>query len=284
VVDDNQALRDVVARIIDMAGYDAMSAASGAEATVVDLSPETHIRIEEFLVEGGQEPSRSGFLDTIRGALNAITKGWANGSIFSVRAGTTVCGIRGSAANVAYDPSDGTSTVTHLDGDLHTFEAADIAEGLRRHRANRQALRRRKRLAHGSVLKRAQRHRARRGARAIRERVDARTHSKARLAVLTNRRGRRLERSAEWLNHFSKVRPTGRRKRARTGKTLRSYVQQRRKLRRELRGGPGPGVGPGGRPRPGSGEVREKLRQGRKTIRKQRRRGSPRRRIRRRRR
>lgn len=45
-----------------------------------------------------------GFVSLIKGGVQMITKGWKNGSIFSVKAGTTVCGIRGSEIFVSHDP------------------------------------------------------------------------------------------------------------------------------------------------------------------------------------
>jgi hypothetical protein len=65
-----------------------------------------------------------------KGYLRTFTKGWASGSIFSVKAGTTVCGIRGSTVDVSYDPKTGLATFTSLDGKMFTFKAANKEEAV----------------------------------------------------------------------------------------------------------------------------------------------------------
>ena len=59
-----------------------------------------------------------GFIDLIKGGLHAITKGWKNGSIFSVRAGTTICGIRGSEIMVKYSPDAGKVEAYVIEGHM----------------------------------------------------------------------------------------------------------------------------------------------------------------------
>ena len=61
-----------------------------------------------------------------RGYLRAITKGWSVGSIFSVKAGSTVCGIRGSVADIGFNPDTGMATFTSLDGTMFTFPAPSL--------------------------------------------------------------------------------------------------------------------------------------------------------------
>ncbi len=97
---------------------------AGAQSTLLDLSAHSQVRLEEVQVtRTANATRRTGLLGLLRGAVHAITKGWGNGSLFSVRAGTTVCGIRGSIASVSYDPEDENSTVTSLDGEMYTYEA-----------------------------------------------------------------------------------------------------------------------------------------------------------------
>jgi hypothetical protein len=107
--------------------YDA-DAESGAQATTIDLVPESEIAIEHFEISKKLPRTRQGFIDVARGYLRTFTKGWASGSIFSVKAGTTVCGIRGSIADIGFDPQTGEATFTSLDGKMFTFQAGALPD------------------------------------------------------------------------------------------------------------------------------------------------------------
>jgi hypothetical protein len=219
--------------------------ARGAQATVVDLSGEAQIRIEEFLLAKGERPYRTGFLDLLRGALQALTKGWKNGSVFSVRAGTSVCGIRGSMANVAFDPTDESSTLTSLDGEVFEFEATDRLQAMERHRSAAQAFRARRRPSFVRKLDVGVRSFLARGKARRETRLGKELLSQARKALLDRQGPRNLKDNARWVKAFSRVRPTGRKPRKPTGKHLRdlrrkpqdagSRFRQRLRERRERR-------------------------------------------------
>lgn len=66
--------------------------------TRVDLIPETEVSLNDLVLEDGLPPRRRGFLGLISGAVRTITHGWGARSLFSVKSGTTICGIRGSEA------------------------------------------------------------------------------------------------------------------------------------------------------------------------------------------
>lgn len=208
--------------------------ASGAEATLVDLGGDSELDLSEFLVERGESPRRSGFLDVLRGTLHALTQGWRNGSVFSVRAGTSVCGIRGSVASIAFDPADQTATVTSLEGEVFTFEAADRAEARRRHRENMLALRERRPLAFGKRL--GVGIRAIRAGRAERrlERLDPELLSRARAALRSGRGAGGFQGLRGWVGAFARVRPSRTERRKPSGRRLREVFGSGRPRRRLL--------------------------------------------------
>jgi hypothetical protein len=77
--------------------------AENAGPTVLNLGLDSEIVIVRFEVKPS-EGERTGVIELIRGAVRAFTKGWGQGS-FSVRTGTSVCGIRGSHVAIGYFPT-----------------------------------------------------------------------------------------------------------------------------------------------------------------------------------
>lgn len=239
---DELARDDVVRTDVDafarLEFLDAAETGSG-EPTVVDLDAETEVHISDLEVDHAAG-HRTGFLDLVRGALQAVVKGWQNGSVFSVRAGTTICGVRGSVANVGFDPASEDSTVTSIEGDIVTFEARDRAEALAAHREAARSWRRRERVAFARALEAGHKLRRPRGGRAMRSRLDPQTLRQVREAVRKGRGRGQHGHSRRFLNHFAKVRPTGRKARARQGRSLRQALAKRPQLRAWRRkGGPG---------------------------------------------
>lgn len=115
------SIRTGVDALAQIEFYDA-DGESGAVATSVDLVPESEISIEHFEISKSLPRKRQGFIDMARGYLRAFTKGWSTGSIFSVKAGTTVCGIRGSEVDIGFNPTTGVAHFTSLSGDKFTFQ------------------------------------------------------------------------------------------------------------------------------------------------------------------
>ncbi|NUP99990.1 MAG: hypothetical protein HUU35_09060 [Armatimonadetes bacterium] len=101
--------------------FDDRDAASGAESTVVDMLPEAEIKVQHLLVARSGVKRRTGLVDLVQGSVRAQAHGWANGSIFAVRAGSAVCGIRGSAAVIQMD-ANGNFRFTTLSGDVIAFQ------------------------------------------------------------------------------------------------------------------------------------------------------------------
>jgi hypothetical protein len=206
---------------------------AGAEATIVDLSPDTTVVIEELSIErDDQGAQRTGIVGMLRGVINTITKGWGSGSLFSVRAGTTVCGIRGSVANVGYDPEAGEATVTSLDGEMYTFEAKDRRDALARTRAAMRDLRRNRRASFLQGLTPGeQMFRGRKGP-FQRRKVALERFQAARKAALDSRRAG-FAKARNHLAQFAKVRPPKRRPGRLAKKRIERRIQRfdNRKLR-----------------------------------------------------
>ena len=85
---------------------------SNAGPTVVNIGSDSHVKIEKFLISFNNPPKREGAISLLRGTVRAFTKNWGPRSQFSVRAGASVCGIRGTEVAVSYDPI--TYTATHV--------------------------------------------------------------------------------------------------------------------------------------------------------------------------
>lgn len=97
--------------------------------TRVDLIPETQLALRDLVVTDDAPPKRTGFLAVLKGAIRTFTKGWSSGSVFSVKSGNTISGIRGSEVF-----QDG-KTLVMLGGDvfkLHWKDEAGAREALAR--------------------------------------------------------------------------------------------------------------------------------------------------------
>jgi hypothetical protein len=103
-----------------LARIEFFDAIDGAKATIVDLADAAEVSIAQFEITKQFPKRRMGLLDVVYGTLRAFTKGWKRGSVFSVRAGTTVCGIRGSSAVISVSPT-GQVAFTGVDGKMFTF-------------------------------------------------------------------------------------------------------------------------------------------------------------------
>lgn len=75
--------------------------------TVINVGSYSQIRMEKFEVSFTDPPERTGVLDMIRGTIRVFTKNWGLRSAFSVRTGTSLCGIRGTDVIIDYRPRSG---------------------------------------------------------------------------------------------------------------------------------------------------------------------------------
>jgi len=77
--------------------------ALNAGPSIILVAADSEMCFDEFYVFAN--PVRhTTLMSLIKGALRAITKGWKNGSTFSVKAGTTICGGRGTEFFIQYNP------------------------------------------------------------------------------------------------------------------------------------------------------------------------------------
>ncbi len=87
---------------------------------IIELSSDTEFLVEDFTIteDSSGKPITTRVADLIKGALHLLTKGWQNGSIFSVKAGTTVCGGRGTEFAAFYDPNTKRAEYSIIEGIL----------------------------------------------------------------------------------------------------------------------------------------------------------------------
>ena len=94
-------------------------AAGNAGPTVVNIGSSSHVKIEKFLVSFNNPPKSEGVIRLLRGSVRAFTKNWGPRSSFTVRAGASVCGIRGTEVAVSYDPATDVAVHTLNHGDAY---------------------------------------------------------------------------------------------------------------------------------------------------------------------
>ena len=74
-----------------------------AGPSIILVAADSEMCFDEFYVFANPV-RRTTLISLIKGALRAITKGWQNGSTFNVKAGTTICGGRGTEFFIQYNP------------------------------------------------------------------------------------------------------------------------------------------------------------------------------------
>jgi hypothetical protein len=72
--------------------------------SVLSVSPNTLINLADFKIDLRQEKREKGLIELLRGAVRLFSKGWGGRAAFSVRTGTSLCGIRGTDIEIHYDP------------------------------------------------------------------------------------------------------------------------------------------------------------------------------------
>lgn len=70
--------------------------------SVINVASDSLIKIEDFYRDPQDTRKNRGFIDLVRGAIRVFSKGWGGDSMFTVRTGTSLCGIRGSEEFVAF--------------------------------------------------------------------------------------------------------------------------------------------------------------------------------------
>jgi len=71
--------------------------------SVMNVSSSTQIRLSKFIINR-ENHHRNGLLEVLRGTIRWFSKGWGGQSAaFSVRTGTSLCGIRGTDVEIRFD-------------------------------------------------------------------------------------------------------------------------------------------------------------------------------------
>lgn len=98
---------------------------------VIELSSDTEFLVEDLTIteDSPGKPLATRIVDLIKGALHIFTKGWQNGSIFSVKCGTTILGIRGTEITAFYEPRTDRVECRIIDG---IVDVEDRATGQRK--------------------------------------------------------------------------------------------------------------------------------------------------------
>ena len=106
-------------------------ALDGAGPTVVNIGSNSLVHMEKFAARFDSDaPQREGVIALLRGAIRAFTEGFGGRAAFSVRVGTSLCGIRGTEVAIARDASDdGFSYYVHH-GDAFTVDSRGRNESL----------------------------------------------------------------------------------------------------------------------------------------------------------
>jgi hypothetical protein len=98
---------------------------------IIELSSDTEFLVEDLTIteDSPGKPIATRIVDLIKGALHIFTKGWKNGSIFSVKCGTTILGIRGTEITAFYEPRTDRVECRIIDG---IVDVEDRATGQRK--------------------------------------------------------------------------------------------------------------------------------------------------------
>ena len=82
-----------------------------AGPSVLNVGSDSQVAIDRFLVNRDLDNAkRDGLVDIFKGWIRAWSKGWGGQSTFSVRTGTSLCGIRGTDVVLNYEPSTDVAT------------------------------------------------------------------------------------------------------------------------------------------------------------------------------
>ena len=97
------------------------SPASPAETSgpsIVNIGSSTEVRVDSLRVKHRIRGS-VGVMSLLRGTVRAFSRNWGSESSFTIRTGTSLCGIRGTEVAVSYDPQSGVANYTLDHGDAY---------------------------------------------------------------------------------------------------------------------------------------------------------------------
>lgn len=95
---------------------------ANAGPSTLNLGPDTEVVIERFTIslqaDERERHRREGLISLIQGEIRAFMKGWGSSSSVNVRAGTTICGIRGTEFVVTHAPESARVDLMVFDGSV----------------------------------------------------------------------------------------------------------------------------------------------------------------------
>lgn len=74
--------------------------------SVLAVHSNTQIEFVNFDINWEREEPKKGLIELLQGAVRLFSKGWGGRAAFSVRTGTSLCGIRGTDIEIHYDPNE----------------------------------------------------------------------------------------------------------------------------------------------------------------------------------
>ena len=74
--------------------------------SVVNVGSNSLIDLSDFKIDREKHLREKSMLELLRGAIRVFSKGWGGRAAFSVRTGTSLCGIRGTDIEIHYDPNE----------------------------------------------------------------------------------------------------------------------------------------------------------------------------------
>lgn len=94
----------------------------------VTIGADSEVHIEELEYYSTEKQEERGVIDLIKGVIRSFSRSWRARSIFSVKAGTTLCGRRGSDVLVCHDPGSKKVSAYVLEGhmDVSSTETGEI--------------------------------------------------------------------------------------------------------------------------------------------------------------
>jgi hypothetical protein len=74
--------------------------------TIMNVGHNTLINLSDFKIDWEKSLREKSMMELLQGAIRVFAQGWGGRAAFSVRTGTSLCGIRGTDIEIHYDPNE----------------------------------------------------------------------------------------------------------------------------------------------------------------------------------
>lgn len=74
--------------------------------SIVNVGSDSLIDLSHFKIDWEKKLREKSMIEVLRGAIRVFAQGWGGRAAFSVRTGTSLCGIRGTDIEIHYDPHE----------------------------------------------------------------------------------------------------------------------------------------------------------------------------------